>query len=319
MDVLDQLPIDARDVVLKCHGMDQRLLKFVRVADAKLMITTRDPRDSVVSQRERFGLSLQQAAVDISRPIATIGSLPADVPVLRFAYEGRFFDQSETIAKVAHYLDLKVDDAAIDQIFASLSPEAVRSWIARRLAAYPVGHDPGHDPITQWHTTHIGDGRSGKWRDRLDPAGQKIVSESLCVLSGDEWQHQPLTWSARLFTCPGAAPFQSEAELSADAEGDFLCYGPYLCLPRGRWRASALLRAKHSGSVSCEADIHRPWDDQEVACWQGEVSASNVPSIILEFDHYDHYQPVEARIRRKSHSPGTAFFAGWQLSWLGAL
>jgi hypothetical protein len=320
VSALDQMPIDVDDVILKAHGMDQRLLKFARIAGARLLVSVRDPKDSVVSQRERFDLSLQLAAMDISRTLATIGSLPGDLPVLRFAYEDGFTRSPETIARVAGFLGISVDDRAIAAIFDSLLPHRVRSQIDERLAALPAGADQTHDPVTHWHPQHIGDGAVGKWRHKLDPPSQAVVNDCLDVMMAPELRPgDRVGWSPELFSYNDFMMEGRHVRLSSDGAADYASWGPYMCLPRGRWRAVALAFSEDCGGPIIDADIFLPSLDQSLANCRTRLTRSGAPSVVLDFDHDDYFQAVEARLSTVEASSGSFRFSGWQLYWLGPL
>lgn len=316
---LDQIPLlHADDVVFKSHGMDQRFLKLFRLSDARLLISVRDPRDSVVSQRERFNASLNQATMDISRALATICSIPSDIPMLRFEYEDGFTRTPETVARVAQFLGLPAGEPEIAEIFNSLLPDRVCAQIAERLAALPVELCPTHDPITQWHPGHIGDGRVGKWQDKLDITEQTVVSGCLNALAVLKLKpgHEVL-WAPRLFSYPCGIEGGDEVTLACNGDADYAAWGPYLCLPAGRWRAVAHVFADSLSKPSIEADVYLPWELRQLASCHSSLNPSGTPNITLDFEHRDHFQPVECRLRTIDGSTGTIRFAGWKLYWTG--
>lgn len=319
LDALDRIPLGARDVVIKAHCLDQRFIKFAAVSEAKLLVSTRDARDSVVSQRERFGCTLLQASIDISRAYATIRSLPRSLPTARFAYEDGFTGHPGTIAEIAQFLGIGVDGGAVAEIFQYLSPGNIRSRIAAWEEAMPLDDIQGHDPDTQWHSSHIGDGKVGKWQDRLDTESCRLVDGCLMTIATPLADGRTLTWPAQLFTCNDSPAEGPLVQLVSREGADFLSYGPYLCLPRGRWRAVASLRSAGARGVEIDTDIFLPWDDRSLVQRRVRCGDGDDPPIVMDFDHHDHYQPLEARLRRVAGSDGALLFSGWRLFWLGDL
>ncbi len=298
--------------------MDHRLLKLARIAHAKLLITVRDPRDSVVSQRERFGLTLHQAAMEISQSLASIGSIPADFPTIHFVYEDGFTHRVQTVVDVAKFLEVEVDDTTIHEIFDSFVPDRIRERIAERQTDLPPDEDPGCDPLTLWHSTHVGDGRIGKWKERLDASSQHAVSGSLNAMALPKLRlGKPLTWPASFFTCNGSMPQQVPTRLTSDGSDDQIAYGPYLCLPRGRWRAVAMIESDSLRHLDVDAEIYLPWEDRALAQLRTRVSCLAHSVIDLDFDHDDYFQPLEARLRAAGGTTGACKFAGWKFFWLG--
>lgn len=318
-DALDRMPVDMGDVVLKSHSMDQRLLRIARLAGARIVLSVRDPRDSVVSQRERFGAPVRRTVAELSRSLATINSLAADLPVLRFRYEDRFIETARTIAAVARFLGVPAAKRDVARIASELSIDAVRSRVAVRSRQLTAGETPCQEPVTQWHHGHVGDGVSGKWRDRLDPASQRLVADCLNPFAAPGgWRKRPVRWSAELFDYQAKQRARPTVEIRAGPEPDFIAYGPYLHLPVGAWRATPLVRSVEGRcGALLEADIYLPWADRQLACVRAPVGREDAP-VSLDFTRYDHYQPVEARLRTVERRPRGFVFSGWRLSWRGA-
>jgi hypothetical protein len=320
-DALDSMPIDVGDVVLKSHSLDQRLIRVARLAGARIIVSTRDPRDSVVSQRERFGSTVKEAAYDLSKAFSTIGSLNVDLPILRFAYEDRFMDDPSSVKTIALFLGLAVSDEAIAAIHAALRPETVRKRIEERVSSLAADTIACQDPDTQWHPGHVGDGRVGKWRDHLNTANRDIVNGCLSPLTAPGlWQKQPLHWSAELFETAIGAPEQATVTILPAQDSGLFCWGPYLHLPTGRWRATPSVRhVSWWKSHSVEADVYLPWSDHQLAQTRGAIGHGRSYDLAVDFEHYDHYQPVELRLRSLVDAGPSIFFSGWTLNWLGAL
>jgi hypothetical protein len=88
-------------------------------------------------------------------------------------YEDGFFDDPATLRRLAAGLGLAVPDAALASIFADWRTAAVRARAAA-VASLPAerrrdfGARLTLDAATLVTHTHIGDGRSGKWREAFD-------------------------------------------------------------------------------------------------------------------------------------------------------
>jgi hypothetical protein len=325
VDALDRMPVNPGDVVLKSHSMDQRFLRIARLASAKLIVSTRDPLDSMVSQRERFAHSSKLAAVDLTKSFATIESLPEDMERLSFRYEDRFTACPSTIFEIARFLGLAVSPDQGVRIFRLLEPDAVKASIAAReegvAADTPRSLNAlAHDPLAEWHPNHVGDGRVGKWRDRLEPATQIAVTGCLTPLASPElWKQRTIRWSADLFHYGVERDDAPQVDLECDGVPRFLVYGPYLHLPRGRWRATPLVEAGTAGQdVRVAVDVHLPHSGREPLV-RREATVGREPDseVSLCFDHDDHFAPVEVRLHSVTGSVGSLRFLGCDLNWLG--
>ncbi len=321
LDALDRMPLSFSNVLVKSHSMDQRLIRIAKLAGAKLIISIRDPLDSVVSQQERFGLSINLATVDLTRSFASIASLPTDMPQLCLRYEGGFMRNIETIRDISQFIGIPALPKDIAQIFGSLQPNAVRADIEARLNTLPPEATATHDPATHWHPNHVGDGRIGKWRERFDEATRDTLEGCLAPLVSRElWQHHEICWSGRLFQYNGGESAEAVVELTCDGSSRSLVYGPYLHLPRGRWEASPIIQTSSKWhEVQITADVFLPNTGKDPIARQGAVRGRRTENLTIEFDHGDHFQPVEVRLKSVAGSRGDIRFSGCSLRWLGSL
>ena len=160
-------------LVVKTHGWAD-LPGFAAARDATVIVSVRDPRDAVLSVMQRFGDPLDACVGGVGRDCRCARECAdAGHDVLR--YEDAFFDDPATLRGVAAALGLVVPDDALDRIFADWRTDAVRTRAAA-VASLPPGQrrDFGArltlDAATLVTHTHIGDGRSGKWREAFDAA-----------------------------------------------------------------------------------------------------------------------------------------------------
>ncbi len=170
-ELLAEPQVPGRRVVCKTHGFP-RLDVFAHLTQARLLATVRDPRDAVLSLVERFG-SAPEAVVRAIAQDCQHAAWCAAAGHLVLRYEDRFFDDPEAVTRVARHLGLDVAAPAQARIFAAWHTEQVRAFAAAVPGLPPErlvndGRVFLFDRLTQVHRTHIGDARSGKWRERFD-------------------------------------------------------------------------------------------------------------------------------------------------------
>ena len=157
-----------RQLVIKSHYGSAGLDSWLAATQAQIVLSIRDPRDACVSMSQRFSAPIEATVPWLSADCNRVMRLALqDWPLLR--YEDRFFEDQAAPQRLAGYLGLKVAPCSFDDISARYSTEAVRSF-AQRLADLPPERlaTPTSsrlmDRLTQIHGQHIGDTRSGKWR-----------------------------------------------------------------------------------------------------------------------------------------------------------
>ncbi len=169
--LLGEHALQGRHLVLKSHHGGEGWDSLVWLARPAIFVSIRDPRDAAVSLTQRFGMPLTDAARGIAQDCARAARCAdAGHPVLR--YEDRFFEDAALPGRMATQLGLAVGADAQQAIFGRYSTAATRAFAAT------IGDLPAErlhrtdqtmlDLVTQIHRTHIGDGRVGKWRERLD-------------------------------------------------------------------------------------------------------------------------------------------------------
>jgi hypothetical protein len=161
----------SRHVVLKSHHPGEDVDALLWLAKAKVILSIRDPRDAALSMAARFNAPVAQALEWISEDCRHL-LRHAEAGHMLLRYEDRFFEDRALPARLAGYLGLEVDTATCAAIAGRYSTEAVRAFAAS-LAALPAGRviDNGLnlvDTVTQIHSTHVRDARSGKWRDSYE-------------------------------------------------------------------------------------------------------------------------------------------------------
>ncbi len=181
-DEVGQLPDEAarrgRHMVLKSHQGSHELDAWLIERGAPIILSLRDPRDASLSMSQRFAAPLQHTARWIANDCKRVSRLAEQgYPYLRF--EDRFFDQPGAVERLATQLGIGSDPGVKESIFDRYRTEAVRCF-ASRLEALPperltkVGAYP-MDRLTQVLGPHIGDARSGKWRDLPLPVQAELT------------------------------------------------------------------------------------------------------------------------------------------------
>ncbi len=168
-----------RIVVWKLHEPDASWAAFLAHMDVKLVISIRDPRDSMLSLMERFGETKRGAFDRVSLAFSRIVDC-LDHAYAGLRYEDRFFDAPGTVTELARHLHLSLDPAERDRIFATYQTATVKQF-GQALADLPGERarrlgNTHYDEVTQIHRTHIGDQRIGKWRDQFDAEDRKRLN-----------------------------------------------------------------------------------------------------------------------------------------------
>lgn len=182
-DAVSAFPPQAASVfqlVIKTHVPDESLNVFAAFAHASVLLTIREPRDSVASVMQRFGHPFDTALGEIAAGSARLAAFRTtyDPPVFR--YEDRFFERPETIAQLARILRVPLAQRAAEKIFKRHTRPAVAKRIRalEKQGAFGQIPDPDRfDPASHWHPGHIGDAASGKFASVLSsPQQRRILS-----------------------------------------------------------------------------------------------------------------------------------------------
>jgi hypothetical protein len=164
--------VAGRILIIKSHHGDAELDRWLSHSEARTVLSVRDPRDASISMTQRFNAPLEHTVRWVMNDcIRLLRWSSSDHVLLR--YEDRFFEDPGTITVLANGLDVEPSPATRDRIFRQYRTESVRSFAASlpslpperltRIGAFTMDRD------TQVFEAHIGDTRSGKWRDLPDP------------------------------------------------------------------------------------------------------------------------------------------------------
>jgi hypothetical protein len=171
-DELGQLPAESaragKHIVFKSHHGSHELDAWLKVRHAPIILSLRDPRDACVSMSQRFAAPLPHSVRWIARDCQRLARLAGQGhPLLRF--EDRFFEDRRAVDGLSERLGISCDAGVKDSIFARYRPEAIRSFACKleELPPERLTTVAGHlmDRVTQVLAPHIGDARTGKWRD----------------------------------------------------------------------------------------------------------------------------------------------------------
>jgi hypothetical protein len=176
-DRFDMIPKGAEKaemLVIKTHEPSQAILFLARFARGKVLISVREPRDSVASLMQRFGHSFEAALKDVREGAKHVMALARDKNTMILRYEDGFPDDEKTVDKVAEFLGVEVSASTRRRIFKALSRDEVKKTIKK---LHGRKRDPdAFDFTTQWHPGHVGDGRVGKFKAVLTAAQQRRIA-----------------------------------------------------------------------------------------------------------------------------------------------
>jgi hypothetical protein len=182
-DQVSELPDEptraGRHLVIKSHHGSAPLDAWLAETQTQLVLSIRDPRDACISMSERFKVPISSTAPWLANDCKRLLRLASQPhPLLRF--EDRFFENDRVPQRLADHLGLRLAAASIDAICARYHRAAVQSFSARLNDLPPerlMSFGPPHlmDRVTHIHRNHIGDARSGKWRELPDPLQHELT------------------------------------------------------------------------------------------------------------------------------------------------
>lgn len=165
---LDEAVRAGRYLVIKSHHGSAELDAWLAAAEARIILSVRDPRDASISMAQRFNVALDDAVRWLANDCDRLIRLAAQGHLL-LRYEDRFFDDPEAVARLAQVLGLRPAPATVATIFSRYRADAVRAFAESLQTLPPERLTPvgswTMDRITLIHSPHIGDARSGKWRE----------------------------------------------------------------------------------------------------------------------------------------------------------
>lgn len=169
-------------LVIKTHVPSASLQFLASFSHASVFLTVREPRDSVASVVQRFGHSFDNALKEIAQGSARMVEFANIYRPKVFRYEDRFYEDPETVSRIAEILKVHVSKTLLRKIFDLHTSEAVEHRVKvlqRRGVFGRVAHPDQFDPKTHWHPGHVGDREIGKYPKVLTLKQQRMVLASM--------------------------------------------------------------------------------------------------------------------------------------------
>jgi len=171
-------------VVIKTHDVEAAAIRTLSEQADGILVSIRDPRDTVTSLMIYQRYSLAQALETTERSARACARFATDPRTVLLRYEAGFIDDPATLDQIAIALagTLSVTDRT--RIFADTRREAIETHIAK-LPELPTSlHDAASgdvvDTATQWHTHHANrSGEIGRWRHFLTLGDVAIIEHQL--------------------------------------------------------------------------------------------------------------------------------------------
>lgn len=180
---------EADAIVVKAHSVESELFWTLRAAGCPFVLSLRDPRDSVASMMARLGSGEQAASANLVRSLSAIMSARTLARNMMLSYETRFFERAETVGYLAEFLGVELAASRGQEIFQRYTRDNVRAFVQNLRALPPerAFRDAGgwySDRDTQFNEHHLGDARSGKWREVVRPILQDAVERCFGEVAG---------------------------------------------------------------------------------------------------------------------------------------
>lgn len=180
--------------VVKSHDVPADAGGVLLAQGPRVVVTVRDPRDSVTSLMRFQGFGFEQAGQALAKSARfSLRLLEKEPEALVLRFEDGFTGDAATVMRIAAYLGIEITPGAAAAIFVAHRREAVERFIAGMKDApgtRPNGPEDWYDVATQWHRHHAGrDGEIGRWKRLLLP-GQPNAIEADCGLFMDRFGYQ---------------------------------------------------------------------------------------------------------------------------------
>lgn len=158
--------------IVKSHGLDASTEAGLSQRVRAIIVSIRDPRDSVASLVKYHHLPFREALREVERAAVTCARFAEDHRSILFRYESRFMDKPETIDKIAAIFGRSLPAEEREQAFYNSRRENIEKLICS-LERSPLAKRAGdhiYDEERQWHKSHANrSGVIGKWREILAP------------------------------------------------------------------------------------------------------------------------------------------------------
>jgi hypothetical protein len=175
-DEVHQIPeastVGDRHLVIKSHHGSAAFDEWLARVRPMIVLSIRDPRDAAISMAQRFEVPLNVTVRWLLKDCQRVMALALHGHRL-LRYEDRFFENPLVVTELSAALGADVSPQTRSKLFERYRSESVRQYAAT-LDSLPadqvvVSERMLYHKLTQIHRGHIGDTRSGKWR-QLSPA-----------------------------------------------------------------------------------------------------------------------------------------------------
>jgi hypothetical protein len=171
-----------RHALIKAHSLSVDLRALIWFAHAPIIVSLRDPRDAVVSIMQRFNATFSHALKQIEHDCRTICDYMPEANLCLYYEKG--YHRDPLMPKIlASKIGVVINDTVSASIHKQYDTESMRKFAAaietlpqKRLKRADTDV---FDQITHIHSGHIGDGRTGKWRETLNPSQQVRLQATL--------------------------------------------------------------------------------------------------------------------------------------------
>lgn len=180
--MLDRHTKDAGLKVFKAHVCTSTLAKIAQASDTKVIYCYRDIRDVAVSAMRKFDMPLD-ALVDagwLDQAITDYYAWTSMPNVQVSRYEEMICDLAQEAARIADFLELKVESEALSILAEQYDIPAQRQRIDALKQRYGQSindSDIVFDEVELLHYNHIHKGEIGGWRLLLSPLQQSFLTE----------------------------------------------------------------------------------------------------------------------------------------------
>ena len=167
--------------VIKAHMVGPMAMQALRAGSAKAVCTFRDPRDCVASDLMFMGGGLELTIQRVNSSLEFLKHYQNTPHILLVRFEDMMADRQGQIRRIAQHLNIHVDDATVARIDARTDLES-----SKRLCD-DLKHRPSNsvlniqshrvDPETHLHEHHIGNARTGRWRDEFSAEQGRWLTE----------------------------------------------------------------------------------------------------------------------------------------------
>jgi hypothetical protein len=232
---------------------------------------------------QRLKSNEQDGCVNLVRSLSAIMTARSICDNLLLMYEDRFFESIDTLKQIAGFLGLHLSESEAEEIYSRFTKARVTEFVQKMKSLPP---DRGFmdaagwysDRETQFNERHIGDARSGKWKEIVGTVYQGVVDRTFEGAIGKSDLCEPffLRFPECLFS-PTAYCGPGDHDPHRSGENIQLLR---LCwLPRGRWRLTVA-----GGLPSCGDTVLRCGHDGKWI-FEQPLSGAEIEEFSVSFEY----------------------------------